>query len=120
MDCIVFGKSRKSGELIPAGASKRANCTSDDTRNKAISKKVSQRHQPSSQLELDYFRIWILIRGFVAMQISQVKEAAASKIANKLRMKRLSVAKRLSIVRAGSRVTNPRPFRLRTQVSFLL
>jgi hypothetical protein len=101
MDCIVFGKSRKSGELIPAGASKRANCTSDDTRNKAISKKVSQRHQPSSQF-------------------SQVKEAAASKIANKLRMKRLSVAKRLSIVRAGSRVTNPRPFRLRTQVSFLL
>ncbi|KAG0571560.1 hypothetical protein KC19_VG022100 [Ceratodon purpureus] len=77
------GKKRKSGELMPAGANKRANCTSDDTRNKVISKKVN--------------------------------EAAASKISNMLRMRRLSVAKRISISRTSSRVTNPRPFRLRTE-----
>ncbi|KAG0596373.1 hypothetical protein M758_UG247700 [Ceratodon purpureus] len=80
------GKKRKSGELMPGGAAKRANRTSDNIRDKAISTKLSQ-----------------------------VKDAAASKVLNKPRMRRFSVVKRLSIARTSSRVTCPRPFRLRTQ-----
>ncbi|KAG0587639.1 hypothetical protein KC19_2G179500 [Ceratodon purpureus] len=80
------GKKRKSGELMPGGAAKRANRTSDNIRDKAISTKSSQ-----------------------------VKEAAASKVLNKPPMRRFSVVKRLSIARTSSRVTCPRPFRLRTQ-----
>ena len=55
----------------------------------------------------------------IAMQISQIKSAAASKMPNKLNLRRVSVARRLSVARANSRVTNPRPFRLRTQVSIV-
>lgn len=80
----IAGIKRKSNELLPTAASKKANCAADGN-NKSMPKKVAQ-----------------------------AKDFAASKAA-KMKLRRLSVARRLSVVRSKPGVTNPRPFRLRTQ-----